>query len=69
MSYFVTGGTGFIGHNLIDHLLKQPGKVYVVVRKGSEKQLNRLGDLWGAAADRVIAVQGEIGRASCRERV
>ena len=40
MSYFVTGGTGFIGHNLIELLLKRRGKVYVLVRKGSRDKLD-----------------------------
>ena len=42
MSYFVTGGTGFIGHNLIELLLKRRGKVYVLVRKGSRAKLDAL---------------------------
>ena len=37
MNYFITGGTGFIGHNLIGELLKQKKKatIYVLIRKGS----------------------------------
>jgi len=62
MSYFVTGGTGFIGHNLIGQLLKRRGKVYVLVRKGSEKKLDRLRERWGAAADRVVAVPGDLAK-------
>ena len=46
MSYFVTGGTGFIGHNLINLLLKRRGKVYVLVRKGSMEKLEKLKLRW-----------------------
>ena len=42
MSYFVTGGTGFIGHNLISLLLKRRGNIYVLVRKGSLNKLDKL---------------------------
>ena len=34
MSYFVTGATGFIGRNLIEHLLEREGTIYVLVREG-----------------------------------
>ena len=32
MTYFVTGGTGFIGRFLIDKLLEREGDMYVLVR-------------------------------------
>ena len=40
MNYFITGGTGFIGHNLIGELLKKKKKaiIYVLVRKSSKKK-------------------------------
>ena len=60
MSYFVTGGTGFIGHNLIELLLKRRGKVYVLVRKGSREKLEALKRRWGKAADRIVAVTGDL---------
>ena len=59
MRYFVTGATGFIGKRLVKKLLARRGStVYFLVRPGSEHK-----------ADALLAEWGEIGRASCRERV
>lgn len=60
MSYFVTGGTGFIGQNLIALLLKRRGKVYVLVRKGSKDKLNSLKSRWGKAAAKIIPITGDL---------
>jgi len=60
MAYFVTGGTGFIGRFLIEKLLERGEPVYVLVRKGSQKKLAALRETWGAGADRVIAVAGDL---------
>ncbi|MCO5316561.1 MAG: SDR family oxidoreductase [Solirubrobacterales bacterium] len=62
MDYFVTGGTGFIGRYLIDRLLKRDGTVYVLVREGSRGKLEEMRSRWGADADRVVAVTGDIGQ-------
>jgi len=62
MSYFVTGGTGFIGRFLIDRLLEREGKVFVLVRKGSIAKLDALRKRWGAKADRVVAIAGDLAK-------
>jgi NAD(P)-dependent dehydrogenase (short-subunit alcohol dehydrogenase family) len=62
MNYFVTGGTGFLGQNLIDRLLKRKGTVYVLVRSASKGKFEKLKTRWGADAKRVIAVTGDIGK-------
>lgn len=62
MNYFVTGGTGFLGQNLIDRLLKRKGSIYVLVRSASRGKLDKLKKRWGEDAKRVIAVTGDIGK-------
>ena len=42
MSYFVTGGTGFIGRFLIGNLLKRKGSIHVLVRKASLKKFEAM---------------------------
>ena len=60
MAYFVTGATGFIGRFLIDRLAARKGTIYVLVRKGSMKKFDALRERWGAAADRVVPLAGDL---------
>jgi len=64
MNYFITGGTGFIGHNLIGELLQKKKKaiLYVLVRKGSKTKFEAQKKEWGNAAKRVIPVTGDLTR-------
>ncbi len=63
MSYFVTGGTGFIGRNLIDQLLERRGTVYVLVRKGSRRKFKALVDeRWPKHSRRLVPVSGDLTR-------
>ncbi len=61
MQYLVTGATGFIGSRLVARLLEREGAiVYVLVRPHRLRQLDTLRARWGAAADRVIPVLGDL---------
>jgi len=62
MNYFVTGGTGFLGRNLIECLLRRKGDIYVLVRSGSKAKLNRLKQRFGDEANRLIPVTGDLSK-------
>lgn len=62
MSYFVTGATGFIGRNLVELLLEREGTVYVLVREGSKGRLEELRNRWGADAERVVPIVGDLSQ-------
>jgi NAD(P)-dependent dehydrogenase (short-subunit alcohol dehydrogenase family) len=60
MSYFVTGGTGFIGRHLVERLLEREGEIHVLVRDASTEKLERLiEEKWGAS-ERIKPVIGDL---------
>jgi len=64
MNYLITGGTGFIGHNLIEELLakKKKATIYVLVRKESRQKFDALRKKWGNGAKRVVPITGDLTR-------
>jgi NAD(P)-dependent dehydrogenase (short-subunit alcohol dehydrogenase family) len=62
MSYFVTGGTGFIGRFLIDRLIEREGTIFVLVRKNSLRKLDAMRPRWGTQEKRVVAVVGDLAK-------
>jgi NAD(P)-dependent dehydrogenase (short-subunit alcohol dehydrogenase family) len=62
MAYFVTGGTGFIGRFVVANLLKHGEPVHVLVRKGSQKKLGSLREIWNADETRVVVVTGDLAK-------
>jgi len=63
MSYFVTGGTGFIGRHLIERLLKRPGKIFVLVRRGSQDKFDAMVEKLAPPKGRLVAVYGDLTKA------
>ena len=66
MSCFITGATGFIGRYLVRELLARggDGSVFVLVRGASQQKLAELKQWWGAGADSVIAIDGDLSAAN-----
>ncbi|MBS0212996.1 MAG: SDR family oxidoreductase [Proteobacteria bacterium] len=63
MNYFVTGGTGFIGRYLVSNLLKRPGTIHLMLRKGSEKKFEAIAEKMGWDRKRVLPVVGDLATA------
>ncbi len=65
MAYFVTGATGFIGHHLLEALLRRDGDVYVLIRERSQGKLAEQLDMMerrapGLPIERVQPVIGDL---------
>ncbi|MEE8600165.1 SDR family oxidoreductase [Euzebya tangerina] len=60
MTYFITGGTGFIGRNLIERLARRPGTIHCLVRAESVGKLAAIGRRYGLQEDRLIPVIGDL---------
>lgn len=62
MNVFLTGGTGFIGKNLINELAKRDGKIYVLVRESSKYKLDEIAQKYEIAKSRLVPVVGDINK-------
>jgi NAD(P)-dependent dehydrogenase (short-subunit alcohol dehydrogenase family) len=60
MSYFVTGGSGFIGRRLIRKLLQRDGTVYVLMLESELGRMGALREFWGPGSERVVPVAGNL---------
>jgi NAD(P)-dependent dehydrogenase (short-subunit alcohol dehydrogenase family) len=60
MTYFITGGTGFIGRNFIERLGARDGQVYVLTREGSMEKFEALRERLGEAGERLVPVTGDL---------
>ncbi len=75
MTYFITGGTGFIGQRLITRLAVRGEPIHLLVRPASAKRFERLRAACGAAGRLLIPIEGDLGAerlavaASERERL
>ena len=70
MSYFVTGATGFVGRYLVSKLLQRKGtaasnKIYVLLRKNSQKKFDAIASKMGWDMKRVLVVHGDMTSARC----
>jgi NAD(P)-dependent dehydrogenase (short-subunit alcohol dehydrogenase family) len=65
MSCFITGATGFLGRYLVRELLARgaDGSIFVLVRGSAREKLEQLKQWWGAGAEGVIAIDGDLGAA------
>ena len=66
MSYFVTGGTGFVGRFLVAKLLEnRKGTIHLLVRKQSQKKLDAIARKMGWDMKRITVVHGDMTTTKC----
>ena len=62
MSYFVTGGTGFIGRFLITRLAKRNETIFVLVRRSSKHKYQELLEKTGLSKEQLVPVWGDLAK-------
>ncbi len=63
MGYLITGGTGFIGRNMVDTLLHRKGDIFLLVRKESKEKFEALrSERWGSHKRRIKPVYGDLAK-------
>jgi NAD(P)-dependent dehydrogenase (short-subunit alcohol dehydrogenase family) len=60
LSYFVTGGTGFIGRYVLERLLQREGTIYVLVRPRSRERLDAIVTRLHAPKGRIVPLTGDL---------
>ena len=65
MSYFVTGGTGFIGRHLLGELLKRGEPIHVLVRARSRARLEQIAHDFGAEGRLIVPIEGNLAEPLC----
>ncbi len=61
MAYFITGGTGFLGRNLITKLLKREGTIYILCRnEKAQEKLTACMIEWDVPTDRIMPIMGDL---------
>ncbi|WP_108667582.1 SDR family oxidoreductase [Euzebya rosea] len=62
MSYFVTGGTGFIGRFLIEKLAERGETIHALVRESSVAKLDAIRERCGLDETQLVAVVGDLSQ-------
>ncbi|SDJ77358.1 Short-chain dehydrogenase [Ferrimonas sediminum] len=60
MSYFVTGGTGFIGKYILANLAKREGEIFILVREGTEDKFLANCELLNLEPSRFTLLKGDL---------
>ena len=60
MSYFITGGTGFIGRFFIGRLANREGKIFILTREGSQHKFEALAEQFEGDRGRLVPVYGDL---------
>ncbi|KZY45691.1 SDR family oxidoreductase [Oleiphilus sp. HI0086] len=60
MSYFLTGGTGFIGRFLVEKLIARGEKIYLLTQESSMERYEELLERFNVSGDDVVAIVGDL---------
>lgn len=65
MDYFVTGITGFIGTQFLDHLSRREGTIYALVLAGTEDSIDELNYRYRLPQGKIVPIIGDLTQPLC----